>query len=182
MAHVWHSSDATASDSSHSLYYHGRKFKEAYCRGEKIWDKSSSPLTIKRFLTGTSRISSTSVWNGRYDTFVSRVRIITDSRVELLYDYGLSTADASTQEVQVVQPSSEYQIFYHVVQTPEPYSIYNYPGTTYFRYSVYLWDGPNTTVHFDARFMSFPYSSGGQSGTYPGNPEDVTVWWTRTVG
>lgn len=177
MLHIWYTNRSVIEEGFYELYYHGRPVKEAYYRGEQIWGNPAYTLT---FLTGTSRVSAGSVLEAEYDTFVSRVSIRTDSRVQLQYIYGPSNEEAWTEETRIVEASDEMQNVYHVVQTPEPYLMNSFSGP-YFRYSVYLRERDDMTIHFDARFMSFPYTIGKESGTYPGRPEDVTGWWVRTV-
>ena len=155
--------------------YQESSFLDGLSCGLAATDGRPMRAAQKTLLTGISRVSVGSVLNASYDTFVSRVAIRTDSPVTLLYEYGPADAISSTLEIRKVAVSSETQYLYHVCQIPQALPMRN------FRYSVHLLEREDMDIRFDARFMSFPYQSDGQSWTYPGAAEQVNVWWTRTV-
>lgn len=129
--------------------------------------------TRQTLLTGTGRMTGT-LPDGAFDTFVSRVAILTPSPATILYEYGPADAETPVREFRRVAASEETQTFYHVARIPQGVPLRD------FRYAAYLIYPNNAEIRFDARFMSFPYYASGASYLYPGSPELVNVWWVRT--
>lgn len=154
--------------------YHEESFLNGLIYGLTATDGRPLNSTRKTLLTGIRRMTGV-LPDGAFDTFVSRVYIKTDSPVTILYEYGPADADALSMDFRRVAASDDMQTVHHVVRTPQAFSLRQY------RYNVYLLERDDMTIRFDARFMSFPYSDNGATRNYPGSPEQVTVWWTRTT-
>ena len=128
---------------------------------------------VKTLTTGTKRLRET--WPGQFDTFVSRVYVETSCPLTIAYEYG-PDENALQRVLRRVDASPETQTFYHVWQIPSAVPLTDY------HYNVYLYERGDMTpnIYFDGYFMAFPYEAGGQSWTYPGKPEAVRDWQTRT--
>lgn len=133
----------------------------------------------KSLLTGVDRMrqagSAATLPSGAFDTFVSRVRILTPSPVTILWEYGPADAATLTREFRRLGASDDWQTVHHAAQIAQGVALDD------FRYNAYLVRQDSAPIRFDARFMAFPYYVSGVSYLYPGTPEQVNVWWIRTT-
>ena len=154
--------------------YEEESFLDGLAKGMTATVGRRTAENRKVLLTGISRMTGV-LPEGEFDAFVSRVYIQTDSPVTIVYEYGPADAETLTKDFRNVGASEETQILHHVVRPAGAYSL------RAFRYDAYLLERDGMQIRFDARFMSFPYSDDGTAREYPGSPEQVTVWWTRTT-
>lgn len=152
--------------------YDEESFLDGLACGLAATDGRPIDATRQTLLTGTERMTGT-LPDGAFDTFVSRVAILTPSPVTILYEYG-APGETPARECRRVGASEETQTFYHVARIARGVPLRD------FRYAAYLVRQDAAEIRFDARFMSFPYHASGASYLYPGSPELVNVWWVRT--
>ena len=128
---------------------------------------------LRRQLTcGTERIHDYQYPEGNFETVVSKIVFRSPEARVVEYAYGLA-GDTLQQEFRRLGAATDEQVFYHVWTLPEALPM------TDFSYNAYFME-PDYTTAFDSYFMAFPYRVGSREYTYPGTPEAVSVWMSRT--
>lgn len=156
------------------MAYHEPSFLDGLAAGLAATAMSPTGTMIKRYTTGTGRFKR--IPAGQFDTFVGRFLITTPFPVTIVIEYG-PDRDAPERVFRRVGASAGQQAVYHVAQIPEAVPLTDYHYNMYF----YERDDMARLIRFDTFFMAYPYypSSGGEY-LYPGSPELVRDWMTRT--
>lgn len=127
----------------------------------------------KTWTTGTKNLLRYP--SGQFDTFVSQFSVQTPYPLTVVYEYG-PDYNAPERAFRRLSGSRDVQTIYHVVQIPEAVQ------STDYHYNVLFFERNDMqpSIHFQARFMLFPYYTSTQSWLYPGSPELVNNWYTNT--
>lgn len=161
------------------MAYHEPSFLEGLAAGLTATAMSPTGVFNKRYTTGTGRLVR--IPEGQFDTFVGQFFITTPFAVTIVFEYG-PDSNAPERVFRRVSASSEQQAFYHAVQLPAAVPLSDY------HYNIYLYetDAMRRVIRFDTFFMAFPYTYSnnyphhGETVSYPGSPELVRDWLTRT--
>ena len=161
------------------MAYHEPSFLDGLAAGLTATAMSPMDTLIKRYTTGTERIITFP--DGNFDTFVGKFLIKTPFAVTIVFEYG-SDINAPERVFRRVGASAEQQAVYHVAQIPRAVPLTDY------HYNMYLYerDEMRQIIRFDTFFMAFPYHFPGDGHRpekdylYPGSPELVENWFTRT--
>ena len=156
------------------MAYHEPSFLDGLAAGLAATAGTSMGVFRKRYTTGTDRFIR--IPEGQFDTFVGKFMITTPFPVTIVIEYGQGYA---LQHVfRRVGASDEQQTVYHVAQIPAAVPLTDYHYNMYF----YERDDMARLIRFDTYFMAFPYyhPSSGREYLYPGSPELVRDWMTRT--
>lgn len=140
--------------------------------------------TYKRTKTaGTSRFVE--IPDGEFNTFVSKVMFKQSAPPDVTrfweYEYGAS-GDSLNHEFRRVTSTEEQDTIYHVVQIPDAVSLQDFVYNVYLHEAYYELGIPRDRMtSFDTYFMAFPFTTRkGETLQYPGSPELVKDWLTRT--
>lgn len=127
----------------------------------------------RQLISGTTRVGEYQYPPGNFDTFV--VKLILNSRAAHTIEYEYGPAGSEYQkEFRRAQGSTELRTFYRVVQIPQALPM------TRFHFDAYFYEPQGALTPFDSYFMAFPYRAGSRELLYPGSPEQVNVWMSRT--
>lgn len=156
------------------MAYHEPSFLEGLAAGLAATAGTPMDALQRRYTTGTGRL--TRIPAGQFDTFVGRFLITTPFPVTIVIEHG-ADRNAPQRVFRRVGASAGQQAVYHVAQIPAAVPLTDYHYNMYF----YERDDMTRLIHFDTFFMAYPYSpSSGSEYRYPGSPELVCDWMTRT--
>lgn len=156
------------------MAYHEPSFLEGLAAGLTATAGAPMGALEKHRATGTDRFSQ--IPAGQFDTFVGKFLITTPFPVTIVFEYG-SDRNAPERVFRRVGASEEQQAVYHVAQLPEAVPLTDY------HYNMYLYERSDMVrvIRWDTYFMAFPYyPPSGNEYLYPGRPELVRNWLTRT--
>ena len=155
------------------MAYHEPSFLDGLAAGLTATAGTPTGLLRKRYTTGTGRLID--IPDGNFDTFVGKFIIQSPFPVTIVFEYG-TDKNAPERAFRHVGGSAEQKILYHAVQLPEAVSLTDY------HYNMYLYelDQQAPQIRFDTFFMAFPFYASTRSYLYPGRPELVRDWMTRT--
>ena len=155
------------------MAYDERSFLNGLAAGLTATAGHSSGVVKQTRTTGTDRVLYYPP--GEFDLYMSKVIIDAPYPTAILYEFGTDRQNLE-RVYRRVGASAQEQTFYHVVQLPEALPMNEY------HYNVFLLerDDINALIRFDTMFMAFPYYTSTRSWIYPGRPELVHDWWTRT--
>ena len=125
------------------------------------------------FTDGTSRLRNYGLPKGDYDTFVIKLVLNEPTARIVEFEYGPEEGPYR-KDFRRAPGSTELQTLYFVTQIPEALPMER------FRCNAYFYEPPGARTPFQASFMAFPHTRSGVTRAYPGRPEEVNYWLSRT--
>lgn len=155
------------------MAYNTQSFLNGLAAGLSVTGGQRLGALRRQLVAGTIRQAEYQLPEGNFETVVSKIIFRTAEARVIEYEYGLA-GDELQREFRRVGASEREQTFYHVWHLPEPRPMSEFSYNPYFRELDY-------TTAFDSYFMAFPYQAGGRTYVYPGTPEAVDGWMSRTL-
>ena len=145
------------------------RFKEGFINGYTVdvrWERGYGQMSVNGRLVDMFSVewkSSNAILLGTHRT----------SSLEMKYEYGPIGSEYQT-EFSRIQSQTGGITVYHVIRSLEAAPM------SQFHCDAFFSEPEGVLTAFDSYFAAFPYRVGNREFLYPGSPEQVNVWLSRT--